>query len=75
MTTQTTPKQAEPGAPERRPTTRPMPRLTTGSKAMRTRRASEVFRILEPSPMQPISSVPIGLWKTGWLPKPLGAVS
>ncbi len=42
---------------------------------MRTRRASEVFRILEPSPMKPIAAVPIGLWNTGWLPKPQGASS
>ena len=69
MTNQNTPRKAQPGAPERR--------STSCSEATRTRKVSEVFRILEPSPMKPMATVPVpvGLWRTGWLPKPQGAVS
>ncbi len=75
MTTQNTPKQAEPGARERRPTARPTTRSTTGSETLRTRRVSEVFGILEPRAMRPMALVPAGLWKTGWLPKPQAVAS
>lgn len=46
-----------------------------GNPSKRVRSAAEVLGILEPRPVDPIAAVPAGYWKTGWLPKPEGAVS
>lgn len=41
-----------------------------GSDELRARQASEVLAILEAPVAKPANRVPLGFWKTGWLPGP-----